>query len=800
MNAAIATLMDWLQHTQAAAQFLDLLLKSFVVLLVAWGVCFCLRRVHPSIRHLIWFTAMAGLLCLPVLSRVLPSWQKPLWTVASRSDAGNELTFTLKLVPASSPAGAGHAVITGAAPANANLEPVARPILATRFRLGWTAVVLAVWLAGVSLKLFSILAGQLQVRSLYHTARPFSRPEWLARLREISAEMQINRPVVLLQCDRDLMPSTWGSLRPVILLPNESDEWSPGRIKVVLRHELAHIKRFDCLSQLIARIACALYWFNPLAWLAERRMCVERERACDDLVLSGGACKPSEYAAQLVEIARGFRQGPAAAAIAMARASHPEGRIAAMLDASRSRRTPGLAAGIFCSFAALAFVSGVAAQKPEPKSSGTVAAGKPWFDGRLRAFFAAKSAHAHHLVDPDHQKVAPEVWPYFEAGMRGDWATATNLWIAMRQRAHQYEGAQPDGSLDKVWSPILETDLAWEDFAHWSQKYVLAYGNDIIKSIPPGSIYFGGTDPGRGLVTAFSESHEKGIPFLTLTQNALADSTYLDYLRATYGAMIPVPTMEDSTKALEEYTAGARRRLSEHKLIPGEDVQIIDGKVEVKGQVAVMAINGLLSKNIFDRNPGRQFYIEESFPMDWMYPYLSPNGLIMKINRAPLPELPVETVQKDHEYWLAYLRPILGNWLDYNTSVADVAAFVQKVHLKHDLSGFTGDPLFIRDTWAQKAFSKLRSGIGGNYAWRLQHAKTAGEKQQMAKEADLAFRQAYALCPISPEAVFRYVNLLIASNRFSDAELLVATSLKFDPDNATFKGLDRNLKNLAPAK
>lgn len=803
MNSWIATtIVDRLQHTQASAQFLDLLLKSFVILLVASGVRLCCRRSHPSTRHLIWFVAMAGLLCLPVISHFVPSWQRPIWTVASRSGSGNELTLTLKLASVRSNVGSIQTPAGDAAVLNIlNLDQNAPgQMLATRFRAGWAAVVLSVWLCGTSLILFSILAGHFRLRFICLTVRQPSNLEWLSLLSQLCGELRIRRSVTLLQSSNNVMPATWGSLHPFILLPDEANQWSLARLRVVLRHELAHIKRFDCLSQSIARIACAFYWFNPLAWVAVRQMCIERERACDALVLSGDSCKPSDYAAHLLEIARRFRHAPKAAYIAMARSSHLESRVAAMLDCSQNRRAPGMRTALVCSFAALALVAAVAAQKADPDSTIPVTGVKPWFDARLRAFFAAKSAHAHQLADRDRQKTAPEVWPYFEAGIQGDWATATNLWVAMRRRAHQYEGAQPDASLDKVWSPILETDLAWEEFAHWSQKYVLAYGNDIIKSIPPGSIYFGGTDPGRGLVTAMTESHSKGKPFLTLTQNALADGTYLDYLRATYGSIIEIPTAEDSTKALDEYTADARRRLSEHKLRPGEDVQIIDGKVEVKGQVAVMAINGLLSKTIFDRNPDRECYIEESFPLDWMYPFLSPNGLIMKINRESLSNLPATLVQKDHEYWSHYLHPILGDWLDYDTPIAEVAEFVEKVYLKHDFSGFTGDPLFIEDTWAQKGFSKLRSGIAGNYAWRLQHAKTTEEKREMAKEADLAFRQAYALCPTSPEALFRYTSLLIDSNRLQDARLLVATSLKFDPNNASFKGLERNLRKLHPTK
>jgi hypothetical protein len=446
--------------------------------------------------------------------------------------------------------------------------------------------------------------------------------------------------------------------------------------------------------------------------------------------------------------------------------------------------------------AVFALVAVVAAQKPDPNSPDA----KPWFDARLRAFFTAKAKQARLLAKQEGKPLVPEVWPYFEAGMNGDWQTATNLWFAMRQHAGQYENTKADervcGTI--VWSTILEADLAWEQFANWKEKYVLAYGNDIIKSIPPGSIYFGGTDPGRGLITAMSESHADGRPFFTLTQNALADSTYLEYLRAMYGSTISIPTADDSKKTFDEYSADAKQRLIDKKLKPGEDVRLTDGKVQVSGQIAVMTINGLLAKIIFDRNPAREFYIEESFPLDWMYPHLSANGLIMKINRQPLPGLSDELVQQDHQYWSRYLQPMLGDWLNYDTSVAEVAAFAEKVYLKYDLAGFTGDPQFVEDTWAQKAFSKLRSSIGGVYAWRMTNAKTPEEKQRMTKEADFAFRQAYALCPSSPEALFRYINLLAGANRMEEARVLAETSLKLDPKNTQIADLLRYLKNFKP--
>ncbi len=229
---------------------------------------------------------------------------------------------------------------------------------------------------------------------------------------------------------------------------------------------------------------------------------------------------------------------------------------------------------------------------------------------------------------------------------------------------------------------------------------------------------------------------------------------------------------------------------------PGEDVKIVDNRVQVQGQVAVMAINGLLTKVIFDKNPDHEFYVEESFPLDWMYPYLEPFGIILKINRQPLAELDETTVQRDHEYWSRYSERLIGNWITYDTPIQDIAAFAERVYRRRNYQGFTGDRKFIRDDNAQKAFSKLRSAIAGVYAWRVNAARTPLEQQRMLREADFAFKQSFAFCPYSPEAVYRYVNLLVSTGRADDALLVAETCLKNDEENIAIRKLVNDLRGI----
>jgi HEAT repeat protein len=129
------------------------------------------------------------------------------------------------------------------------------------------------------------------------------------------------------------MPMTWGWRKPVILLPASFGKWDRERRAMTIYHELAHIRRADWLTQTLAQLVGAVYWFHPLVWLALGRMRIEADRACDDLVLRGGV-KPSGYAGHLVQVAREFRADGLRpwVALAMAHPSSLNHRVQYVLD------------------------------------------------------------------------------------------------------------------------------------------------------------------------------------------------------------------------------------------------------------------------------------------------------------------------------------------------------------------------------------------------------------------------------------------------------------------------------------
>jgi hypothetical protein len=187
---------------------------------------------------------------------------------------------------------------------------------------------------------------------------------WPAWAEALAQRNGLRRRATLLVTDHPALLVTWGVRRPTILLPAAARDWPDDRIRVVLGHELAHIRRSDWLIQLGAEVMRTVYWFNPLVWIVSRRLRLESEHACDDVVLSLGIDGP-EYAEHLLDLARGFRRDREASLLgfpapAMARRSSLERRVCAMLSSQRNRTPVSHAACLVSVLALLAIAVPIA--------------------------------------------------------------------------------------------------------------------------------------------------------------------------------------------------------------------------------------------------------------------------------------------------------------------------------------------------------------------------------------------------------------------------------------------------------
>ena len=424
----------------------------------------------------------------------------------------------------------------------------------------------------------------------------------------------------------------------------------------------------------------------------------------------------------------------------------------------------------------------------------------------LKDFVTAKARQVRRTAERLSLEVSPEVDDYLKAAQSGDWRLALGMYGVVRSSWLNLD--DPDQrSLEAVASAcLLEIQLGFEQIMEddTDQELALKLGNAMVASVSRGAIYFGGTDAGRGLVTALSKSHENGDPFFTVTQNALADGRYLRYLREMYGRTNYMPSEADSTKAFQEYLSDAQRRLdhdqkfpSESRQIkPGEDVRISKGKVQVSGQVAVMSINAILARIIFEQNPDREFFVEESFPLDWMYPHLAPQGMLLRLHRKPVVEITAADVAKDMEYWSRQQQPLIGDWLKPETSIEEICQYVRKRHVNHNMAGFEGNAKFLQSEKVRKTWAKLRSAIGGIYAWRAGQASDPKVKERMTRAAENAFKQAFAFGPDSAEPVLRYVNLLVGAKRKADAVKIAELAADLESGDGSIANLLTTLQKM----
>ena len=324
---------------------LALLVKLTLILALGLLVAASLRVSAPSLRHLVLFATLASCLALPALMLLSPQWDVQLLPSFSANapsarhvllatttpDVGSVQLKDLK---------SGNSLTANSFQLTSDQSTV--PGEEGRTGMQWSARIMdalpLLWALGFLSVIAWLAIGRFRLRRIGIMAWPLDSPEWTRILDEERIESGVTKQVRLCSSSVVSTPLTWGWATPIILLPEDALDWAEEHRRIVLRHELAHIARGDALSQLVAGVACALYWFHPLVWVAERRLRAECERACDDRVVSLGT-PAADYAAHLLEVARSARAfgAPGFLSVAMARPSQLEGRLLAVLNGSRRR-------------------------------------------------------------------------------------------------------------------------------------------------------------------------------------------------------------------------------------------------------------------------------------------------------------------------------------------------------------------------------------------------------------------------------------------------------------------------------
>lgn len=315
----------------------DASLKAMVVLaVVAIIAALLLRRSSASSRHLAWALGLGCALCLPCLSPVLPHL---LVTVPAHTTAKS-------VVPQPTPEAATPLLVHSlSAPASAPFDPAAAnrsaPIRAVAY-FPWPLVLLSVWLLGMGVVLTQLLLGLIAARRLTRKSTPVTDGPIAHALASALGTLP-NKPRLELRQDLAAgpvrVPMGWGLLHTVIIMPADAEGWPAERLRAALLHEMAHAGRCDWLVHVASQLVCALYWFNPLVWIAARQARAEAERACDDFVLLSGV-PATDYARVLLDVARSAKSMKVLShgTVAMADSPKIRPRLDAVLDARLSRR------------------------------------------------------------------------------------------------------------------------------------------------------------------------------------------------------------------------------------------------------------------------------------------------------------------------------------------------------------------------------------------------------------------------------------------------------------------------------
>jgi hypothetical protein len=364
----------------------------------------------------------------------------------------------------------------------------------------------------------------------------------------------------------------------------------------------------------------------------------------------------------------------------------------------------------------------------------------------MRQFSRSRRGSAERIAQRRKEALPAEIAAFFDAVDKGDWNEIDSRWKELL--AYRDKRERPD--LLPYLAIVRDTYGTAEQTHDWPAQRLLDYGNALLGSLQPGMVYVGGTDCGRFVPELLSETSDDS--HVVITQNALADPTYLDLLTELYGGQLNGLSSEDSQRAFQDYIADAQKRFQHDlsfpdepkQVLPGESITMTDGHLQVSGEVAVMEVNEKLLQTLMANNPGLSFGLEESFPLRGTYASAVPMGPLMQLN-APS---------------------------DQNTFTANVAA--QSVdYWRTAANTLLADPEATGSDYALKAYSH---DIDATANLLAAHSFTA--------QAEEAYQLALQVSPSNSGAVTGLAQVMAQTGRADQARALLDQFAAKYPDQA----------------
>ncbi len=594
-----------LQHLGALqsgnASMVLLIVKATLILIGALAVTLLMQRAAAGTRHLVWLVTLGALLLVPALTvwgpihiGVLPAQPEPAAPALSAPSLPR-----YSIATSTQPTTNGFARDVSVSDNVAAAQTPADRAIAWVRQADALSILFAIWAAVAFAIAASLAYATFSLRRVVNASTPLASPDWLNIVWEVSDRLGLERAPRLLQSREVRMPFACGLLHPTIVLPLESNEWTPERRSAVLLHELAHVRRRDLLGHTLGRVACAVYWFHPLVWTAAKHLRSESERACDDLALSCGT-RAADYAEHLLDIVTSVRrERTPLVALAMARRREFEGRMLAILDPQLQRAAPSRrkATALVMSLGILAVVVG--ASSPVPRAAVVAAStpvvavldnAQPFEESAEPVRHAAASAVSRVQISPAalmntlvtgagaFDQASKEQTPDERAELLAK-ILRTDTSASIRRTAawglQQYADEVSDASSALVWSLQHDANADVREMSAWA----LANGKDgdpAIVAALSNALRADASDPVR-TISAWSLAHVGNLGEAGALAGALADRSAEVRTRAAWalGTLQPktapaalVARLKDPDPNVRAMTAWALHNIADVSSIP----------------------------------------------------------------------------------------------------------------------------------------------------------------------------------------------------------------------------------------
>ena len=346
----------------------EYLIKSSVILSISIMLAFILRKKSAGLRHLVLSAFLIGLLLLPILSTVSTGWETKLLPAWQTTGAATLTTDSLIPNMNDSSMALGASFVDSEVPKHVAAQKKSRSFFSmvlSKLKPLFGLTALLVWIVGSAFLFVRIVFGLYGTSRLTQEGQNMQDSLWRRLLNRFLEAVSLRRKINLMSHGKTMVPLTWGVIKPIVMMPAESENWSENQRSTALYHELSHIKRGDYLVMMLARISRAIYWFNPLSWIVLGMIKREQEKACDELVLKAGI-KPSTYAENLLFIRNSVsgHWNPPAAVLGAMNKSHLNDRLTTILKQRFNLKEVQMKTKVLLSFLAILCISFIGLARP----------------------------------------------------------------------------------------------------------------------------------------------------------------------------------------------------------------------------------------------------------------------------------------------------------------------------------------------------------------------------------------------------------------------------------------------------